>query len=400
MTSCTDVPIAISRSDSQRLPPEIWREVFEHDLSSADLARISLTCQMFYSEAEPELYRRVNLEGGSPGCWQPLLDAVTKSPRRIFVVRSLRVKILHYEHNDPEEGTEILRMINKTLRKLYNLKELFIFNQYMVSFQVGSAEILFEGCTFQLLVFAHQLTFANDLIEFLARQSAIEEFHEVNTSWVRGIILPPDALPRLRILAAGVAFLHVTNTPRHITHLSISFYYPNTVEGLFNLMGRQLVSLRLERNGRSVTPALPTFVCRQRDGISSLKYIELWIRTSTVSLSNLQSFNNDCANSLTPCLSSKATKYGCPLPSRYSLLKRARHSYQNTLLESGLCTLENICGKRPQEIRFFCCSVCTQTVEELGTFGAISIYKRWSVHILHTRYQWRVYRARRSDCAF
>lgn len=267
----------------ERLPLELWREVFEYISDSPDLSSAALLSRVLQREAEAVLYRIVDLQGYTQ--LMQFAETVTSCSRRASSVRALKLIFEGHRRSIPWE--DVGECGNTTLKVLHGLKALHVAHHATDSCALypGLAEKMFEGCTFQLSRFTSQFMLDDAILGFLAKQPGIEDLHILpGCDWIPPFYIPADVLPHLRILSTDMFAVGLRGS-HNVTHLSIQSIDSAHVHRTLELFGQQLVSLKLARcdlyDWREY--ALP-FTRHRHVDVPRLKYIECCIRADEVRL--------------------------------------------------------------------------------------------------------------------
>ncbi|KAH9896083.1 hypothetical protein C8Q73DRAFT_789868 [Cubamyces lactineus] len=270
---------------SPRLPPEIWREVFQY-LSEEPkkwLASVSTICKTINPEVEAVLYRSVVIKKcvrvGAPFC-----RSVVRRPHRAVAVRELDIQVHGF--------ASLVDPLTRALKVVTNLKTLTL---------IGDEPLLciLLDVPFQLqkLNLGCEESYTPDFVEdILARQPTIRELGLYFRMRTYGFLLcgnktpaekedkftlsRTDILPHLRILNVMVNFFPLSRITHayNVTHLSFGKAHRDDVAHALQLFGGQLVALKITRCiDASCTDAYfwPTSVFSSTHRLPRLQYLEI-----------------------------------------------------------------------------------------------------------------------------
>lgn len=169
---------------SSRIPVELIDHIVHNINVDDDLCRLLLVNSVFFEVTARTLYN--NIRGLSPSKSVLLLQTLSSSDKYSPFVRELEL-----DWTECLLTGNIFRLLNRALRRLYNLNSLTVDNYHIVA-QV------FEGCKFTLQRFTTTIPCDGALASFLASQPDIRElclrgFHTPKSP----LVLPPTSLPRL-----------------------------------------------------------------------------------------------------------------------------------------------------------------------------------------------------------
>jgi hypothetical protein len=237
----TSIPTAkMLRRLHSALPQETIGMILSYDtLQNEDLYRVLLVNSVFYTPAAHQLYRVISPDL-TPWRIISLLKTLARSDGPCLIVRELNLNWSQFHVLGA-----LLRLLNKVLRRLCNLKVLTLDlsglqNQHELSW-------VFAGTAAKLSTFSTSICASATLTAFLSAQDTMEELCLRSFHAEYAFTLPADALPRLKAFRAvhgGAEVFAEVLRGRPVEHVTLSLY---TDDGLETLQALQLSTKPIRR---------------------------------------------------------------------------------------------------------------------------------------------------------
>ncbi|RPD55016.1 hypothetical protein L227DRAFT_566902 [Lentinus tigrinus ALCF2SS1-6] len=240
-----------SHSEGSRLPIEVWRAIFEQVLNQRDLAALMRVCSSFTPHAKAFLYRAIVLQ--SPTQAKLLFNILRRFPELALTVKWLTINVVTMW-----DEFRIPLFIPSLFETLINVRH-FSLGFFVSPPEPGTAAgglLRMDPRWFpRLRTFATELPIASDIHmdRFLKGHPKLQELHvsPSNAAHVMGLpeyTAPAVPFPSLRALSCRPFLLmHTISGAINLTHLHLPYCNESSLYSVAEMLGSQLVSLRLSK---------------------------------------------------------------------------------------------------------------------------------------------------------